>query len=957
MKLTKRFFIVPIVLAALSYLFYSSYRDVKDRTLIEFNREQFTLAKQASRGIESFFIYYQRELQFLSKIKYVSELNDQGRDLLADFYKNNSDQIEAVTIVDSKGILRYTYPFNKDVIGKDISAQPHIKTVIESQKPTISEVFTSVQGFRTIAYHVPIFIDNEFRGSIAILIPLEKLGQRFVENINTGETGYGWMISEQGIQLFNPKNNQNGKSAREIFKNLPSIINLIDLTLKKSEGTAICFTDSVSAVDNEYSKTLASFYRVPFANTFWTILILTPEKEVYAKLTSFKNRLFILFSLIIIVMIVVFYLSFKASNILKEEKKRKAIERTLIESEQRFRVMFELSPTGIILIGENGTIIEVNSSFCETLGYTRKEVIGQNISLFASPDIKGEIETNITEILSGKTIIHEVKNIRKDRSICHVALYETKITLPDGTTGILSVSNDITEKKLSQERMLTLSRALESIGECVYITDIKSKLIFVNNAFCKTYGYNDEEIIGRNIKILSPIETIDYPTENILSATIEGGWTGELINIRKDGTKFPIELSTSHIKNENGDAIALIGIAIDITERKKVEMELITAKEKAEESDRLKSVFLTNMSHELRTPLNAIIGFSGLMVDSGPDHNTISYSQTILKSGQHLLRLVEDIFDTTMIETGQIKVNYEKTDIIAVLQEVRNIIHGERLSENKTGVELILNLEGSETQKYLVTDSRKLKQILMNLLRNALKFTYQGSIEYGFAEIVDSGKSFIQFYVKDTGIGIDNRHHNTIFNMFRQIDDTHTRKFGGMGIGLSIAKKTVELLGGRIWVVSEPSVGSEFFFTIPYLHGTIEKSNISDEKELIMEKKFEGKTVLIAEDEQSNFDFLKILFTRMNIRVLWAKDGLEAVNICKSDPTINLVFMDIKMPFMNGYEATRMIKSIRPELPIIAQTAYAMTSDKLEAGKAGCDGYLSKPIKIRQIIEMLEEHL
>jgi len=310
-----------------------------------------------------------------------------------------------------------------------------------------------------------------------------------------------------------------------------------------------------------------------------------------------------------------------------------------------------------------------------------------------------------------------------------------------------------------------------------------------------------------------------------------------------------------------------------------------------------------------------------------------------------------------MIETGQIKVNYERTDIIEVLEEVRDIIHGERLNENKTGVELILNLYGSGNQKYLVTDSRKLKQILMNLLRNALKFTHKGSIEFGFTEVVDSGKSFIQFYVKDTGIGIDNKHHNTIFNMFRQIDDTHTRKFGGMGIGLSIAKKTVELLGGKIWVVSEPAVGSEFFFTIPYLHGTIEKNNTSDEKELIMEKKFAGKTVLIAEDEQSNFDFLKILLTRMDIRVLWAKDGLEAVDICKSDPTINLVFMDIKMPFMNGYEATRKIKNIRPDLPIIAQTAYAMISDKMEADKAGCDGYLSKPIKIRQIIEMLEVHL
>jgi len=193
--------------------------------------------------------------------------------------------------------------------------------------------------------------------------------------------------------------------------------------------------------------------------------------------------------------------------------------------------------------------------------------------------------------------------------------------------------------------------------------------------------------------------------------------------------------------------------------------------------------------------------------------------------------------------------------------------------------------------------------------------------------------------------------------MFRQIDDTHTRKFGGMGIGLSIAKKTVEMLGGKIWVESVPSAGSVFYFTIPDYTGKNEDIIIPDEKQLIMENKYAGKTVLIAEDEQSNFDFLKILLTRMNINVLWAKDGIEAVRLCETDPSIDLVLMDIKMPLLNGYEATKMIKQKRPGLKIIAQTAYAMISDKLEADKAGCDGYLSKPIKINQITEMLKEHL
>lgn len=193
--------------------------------------------------------------------------------------------------------------------------------------------------------------------------------------------------------------------------------------------------------------------------------------------------------------------------------------------------------------------------------------------------------------------------------------------------------------------------------------------------------------------------------------------------------------------------------------------------------------------------------------------------------------------------------------------------------------------------------------------------------------------------------------------MFRQIDDTHTRKFGGMGIGLSIAKKTVEMLSGKIWVESEPEQGSVFYFTIPVQPEKTKEDTKPVYKVLEMTNDYTGRTILIAEDEQSNFDFLKILLTRMNFKVLWAKNGREAVDLCESDPSINLVLMDIKMPLLNGYEATRLIKNKRPELPIIAQTAYAMISDKMEAENAGCDAYLSKPIKINQITEILKIYL
>ena len=244
-------------------------------------------------------------------------------------------------------------------------------------------------------------------------------------------------------------------------------------------------------------------------------------------------------------------------------------------------------------------------------------------------------------------------------------------------------------------------------------------------------------------------------------------------------------------------------------------------------------------------------------------------------------------------------------------------------------------------------------------MKNSLKFTEEGYIEFGFTEIRKDQSDFLKFYVKDTGIGIEKKYHDVIFNIFRQIDDTHTRKYGGTGIGLSIATKIIEMLGGEIWLESEPGAGSVFYFTVPAVSEiNMQQNNPPDrDSDSATENDYSGKTILIAEDENTNFEFLRILFEKMNIRVLWAKNGIEAIRFCEDDPSIDLVLMDIKMPLLNGFEATRKIKQMRPGLTVVAQTAFAMANDKEEAFSAGCDDYLPKPINIKQLKNILKKYL
>lgn len=390
--------------------------------------------------------------------------------------------------------------------------------------------------------------------------------------------------------------------------------------------------------------------------------------------------------------------------------------------------------------------------------------------------------------------------------------------------------------------------------------------------------------------------------------------------------------------NSQGDFIGYIGNCFDITEHKNIEQALLLAKEHAEESDRLKTAFLQNMSHEIRTPMNAIIGFSGLLEQSDLNEEDRSKFITIIKnSANQLLSVVTDILIISSLEKKQERININIVCINELLDNMYSIFNGQAVEKN---IVLKLNKAGTNPETAAYTDSTKLTEILTNILSNSIKFTHSGEIEFGYA--IKNG--FMEFYVKDTGIGIPPESREKIFHRFLQANQSISHKYGGTGLGLSISKGYVELFGGKIWVESELGVGSTFRFTIPF----VSANNILEVDELDVRTE-NLRTILVAEDEEYNYQYIKHILAKQNIRLIHVVNGSLAVEVCESNPAICLVLMDIKMPEMDGCTAAKIIKASHPNLPIIAQSAYALESEMEQFGGSYFDEYVVKPINVNEL--------
>ncbi len=522
-------------------------------------------------------------------------------------------------------------------------------------------------------------------------------------------------------------------------------------------------------------------------------------------------------------------------------------------------------------------------------------------------------------------------------------------------------------EKIQREEELRIEKTyfeqlFQNIPEATVIQEYPGIITDANVAFNRLFGFKEGEAIGKKLDdLIVPEEYL----EDARSYT-ERSFQGEMIETetvrkKKSGEKIHVSLVITPFRISH-DKTIIYALYRDIGKWKEVERNLRAAKEKAEEADRMKTAFLTNMSHEIRTPMNAILGFAQLlsMEELTPEQKK-EYVNIIKNSGDSLLRLIDDILDLARLEAGQINIREEYVNIDEMMDSLETTFSELVVSHHRAeSVELRRSGPDQRLPFKVKTDPLRLRQILNNLISNAIKFTHEGYVEFGYQ--ITPNRKEILFYVKDTGIGIPEDKKEVIFERFRQVDNSKTRVYPGTGLGLAISKRLTELLGGRIWVISEEGKGSQFFFTIPLksLENDISVGlRLSGGASITFRESTLGKSILIAEDDEFNYKYLQEVLEKAGFQVYHAGNGKEVVHFLEQHQgrSVDLVLMDIEMPVMNGYEATLLIKKKFSEIPVIAQTAYASPEEERKCLKAGCDAYLAKPLQVDKLLREIKKFL
>ncbi|MGA1826395.1 MAG: ATP-binding protein [bacterium] len=976
----------------LCFFAYKDNEEFKNTILTKSQEHMLTTVNETAHMIKTFLSEHAKAMQGLSLNQKVQKRIARGPEAQCEpgdncpikrFYKSHDKDIDAVCLLNSEGMILERFPFWEDKqdrrgikCGIHASKASHL---IEEKKGIISTLFYNNLGALAVGIYEPIFNEGTFVGMVMAMIEVNTLVQRFIQPSKIGAGGYLFLLGDDGTIYHHPEPKFIGKDItilqnKELDKDER---HFIDKICKGSEGTGKFVLDAFS------DKPLS------FA---WSYITPNPKARGTAGIKLRYDQNIPRYSLEKRARLIALELD-RAIPKLENLVDTVYLKETIKEIQKKYKNIIEITihgprsseDTTLVYKASTSPGLEGKLSDREDREAIEDDVLniqfvkqkqgrphaGEDVIDVTDPIHIDETIWPIVAVMPYSEIIGPV-NKHAIRTYSFTGLFMLiffvagcVIYNTQKRRAILEAEAENLKKIAQSAEALHESEAQKqsildaSIDVIIYL-NADMRIIWANKRAGEIVNKKPEDLIGHTCHSL--YRDSDTPCEGcpgslaITTGAIEHNVMHQQL-INGLGESFWENYSVP-VKNKNGQIIGVIEMARNITDRKKDEKALQAALDKAQESDRLKSAFLANTSHEIRTPLNPILGYADLMLydEKQPEHR--EYLTIIKNSVNLLLSIIDDILDLSKIEAGQLELEQIPVSLVTLFETMHS--NSELLlSQQGKRITLIHSISDSISE-YIMADPTRLQQIVYNMLNNAVKFTAKGCIEYGVSL---KDESTLEFYVRDSGIGIPEEKQEEIFKPFHQADVSHTRKYGGTGLGLTICKKLVGAMGGTIRIKSDVGAhhGSTFSFTIPYKPTTVKKENNTRKRTMIEAKA--GYTILIAEDDIPNQRLIKRILEKSGFTVATSNNGKEAIALYKSDPTIDLILMDIQMPVLDGIEATKVIRNIETEekkdttIPIIALTAHAMKGDREKYIAAGCDGYISKPINLSNLKNSLLEYL